>query len=76
MLKILTAIGRDKLAHLHRDLDSCLRWFDEGTVRLSEVAKAYVLEKASNSNVSWVRSVLNQICFNRWGGSTSLLGFR
>jgi len=55
----LNCIGRT-MAHLHRDLDSLvLRWFDEGTVRLSEVAKAYVLEKASNSNVSWVRSVLN-----------------
>ena len=55
----LNGIGRT-MAHLHRDLDSLvLRWFDEGTVRLSEVAKAYVLEKASNSNVSWVRSVLN-----------------
>jgi len=55
----LNGIGRT-MAHLHRDLDSLVfRWFDEGTVRLSEVAKAYVLEKASNSNVSWVRSVLN-----------------
>ena len=54
----LNGIGRT-MAHLHRDLDSLvLRWLDEGTVRLSEVAKAYVRSKAASSGAPWVRSVL------------------
>ena len=65
-LKLLAELVEDTncigqaMAHLHEDLDFfVLGWLDGRTVRLLEVAKAYVLEKASNSGVSWVRSVLN-----------------
>lgn len=47
------------MAHFEEDLDSLvLAWIDGSAPRVCEVAREYVLEKASSCGVSWVRSVL------------------
>lgn len=47
------------MAHFQEDLDPLvLGWIDGSAARVREVARKYVLEKASSCGVSWVRSVL------------------
>lgn len=64
-LKLLAECVADRncigqaMAHVQDDLDPLvLGWIDGSATGVCEVAREYVLEKASSCGVSWVRSVL------------------